>query len=102
MVTLFMVTANGVTGLGLFKGLRQTVEYVRSYWMECPEGPQAFFIVGDDGETLASLMRDQADPAICHTTYCWGEKHSHLCTYVLDGEGKYVTTRIAALCEQEA
>ena len=65
--------------------------------MEVPEGAQGFVLQGGDGFVLAIMLRSQADPEICLTTYSDGRLEAHQCRYVRDSRGQHLQTEITLL-----
>ena len=95
-VRITLIDATGPDWLGIVENLAEAVEDVHQHWME-EDGPQAFVLQGGDGFILAVMIRSQADPEICLTTYADGRLEAHQCRYVCDGKGRHLRTEVTLL-----
>ena len=100
-VRITLIDATGPDWLGEVDSLSEAVEDVHEHWMEV-DGPQAFVLQGGDGFVLAIMMRSQADPEICLTTYSDGRLEAHQCRYFRDGKGRHVQTEVTQVTRNGA
>jgi hypothetical protein len=96
-VRITLIDATGPDWLGEVDSLAEAVEDVHEHWMEVPEGAQGFVLQCDGGFILAVMMRSQADPEICLTTYSDGRLEAHQCRYVSDGKGRHLQTEVTQM-----
>ena len=96
-VRITLIDETGPDWLGEVDSLSEAVEDVHEHWMEVPEGAQGFVLQGGSGFILAIMMRSQADPEICLTTFADGRLEAHRCRYVRDCKGRHLQTEVTQL-----
>lgn len=98
MVDLYYATDNGAEHLESYPTLADALHDIRQMWND-ETGPQLFYVKGEDGTYLATMMRDENDSEVCHTLYADGTSESYWCHYVTDEDGWYLWTEVALLEE---
>jgi hypothetical protein len=97
MVRVWTATAEGAEYLTEYDGLTEALAGTFECWNEEPTGSQLFWFVDEKGNFLATLLRDEVDPEICHVTMPSGYRMRVRCHYVLDAQGHYESTETTVL-----